>query len=196
MRVHFLNENLGGHATMHRHLRDALRAHPEVEPSWHDLPEPGLLHRVARAPVPGLARLDLDLSPFRDQLVRARGAARHLDGLRDVDVLHAYTHNAVLLAGATLDRIPTVVSLDSTNRQNALRHPTRPPTRFTELSARPAAALERGVYERARAVVTHSRWAADGVLEYGVPAEKLHVVPFGIPVGAPPAVRPPRARPR
>lgn len=190
MRAHFVNENLGGHATMHRHLRQALGAHPDVDPSFFDVPAPRLLHRLLRAEVPGLARLDLDLAPLRDQLARAVVVARHLRGLGgDVDVLHIYTHNAALLSTASLRRVPSVVSLDATNRENAYRLPNRDPTRFTRASLRPAAALERRVYRSARAIVTHSNWAADSVLTYGIDPSAIEVIPFGIPVGPLPEQR-------
>ncbi len=184
MRAHFVNENLGGHATMHLHLRAGLADHPDVEASFFDVPPPGWVHRVARLPIPGLDRLDLDLTALRDQLPRAAVVARHLRQQRaDVDVLHLYTHNAALLSVATMRRVPSVVSLDATNRQNAFHLPYRRPTRFTPTSVRPVAALEARVYEEAHAVVTHSRWAANSVLTYGVDPAKVQVIPFGIEVG-------------
>lgn len=188
MRVHFVNENLGGHATMHLHLRGALAMHRDVQGTFWDAPAPGVLHRLARLPVPGLARLDLDLAPLRDQLARALTVRRHLQQLGDdIDVLHVYTHNAALLSAEALRRVPTVVSLDATNRQNAVNLPYRRPTRFTGRSGRAAVVLERRVYERARAIVTHSRWAADSVQGYGVDPTRIHVIPFGIPVPPRPA---------
>jgi alpha-maltose-1-phosphate synthase len=191
VRVHFVNENLGGHATMHRHLREALLHHEDIEPSFFDVPVPGLLHRVLRAELPGLKRLDLDLAPLRDQLARAAVVARHLRQWREpVDVLHVYTHNAALLSTSTMDRVPTVVSLDSTNRENAYRLPNRAPTRFTRVSLRPAVALERRVYRHARAIVTQSRWAADSLAAYGIAPSTVEVIPLGIPVG--PALEPRR----
>jgi glycosyltransferase involved in cell wall biosynthesis len=190
VRVHFVNENLGGHATMHRHLRTALEANAAVDPTYFDAPSPGLAHRVLRAPVPGLARLDLDLAPLRDQLVRAAVVARHLRGMAaDVDVLHVYTQNAALLSTSTLRRVPSVVSLDATNRENAYRLPTREASRFTPTMMRPTLALEQRVYRSVRSIVTHSRWAADSVLTYGVDPKAIEVIPFGIPLGPVPAPR-------
>lgn len=190
LRAHFVNENLGGHATMHRALRVALPDHPDVRPSFFDVPAPGSVHRMLRAEIPGLARLDLDLAPLRDQLSRARAVQRHLRSLSDdVEVLHLYTHNAALLSTAVMGRVPTVVSLDATNRDNAHRLPGRLPTRFTPLAARPVMALERRVYERAHAIVTHSAWAADSVATYGIDRSSIHVIPFGIPIGPVPADR-------
>jgi glycosyltransferase involved in cell wall biosynthesis len=184
VRAHFVNENLGGHATLHLHLRRALAAHPDIEASFFDAPPPTRLHRLLRAEIPGLARLDLDLAPLRDQLLRSAVVERHLRTVRDdIDVLHVYTHNTALLSAATLRQIPTVVSLDVTNRDNAYRLPQRPPTRFTGLGLRPLVALERRIYRSAGAIVTHSRWAADSVASYGIDPAAIQVIPFGIAVG-------------
>ena len=68
MRVLFVNENIGGHATVHHHLRRALEAHPEVEADFLDVPPPSLLRRLIGMRLPGLAGLDLDLQPLRAQL--------------------------------------------------------------------------------------------------------------------------------
>ena len=38
MRVLFVNENIGGHATVHAHLRAALAARPDVDARFLDVP--------------------------------------------------------------------------------------------------------------------------------------------------------------
>jgi glycosyltransferase involved in cell wall biosynthesis len=58
------------------------------------------------------------------------------------------------------------------------------------LALAPAVPLERRVYDAARQIVAHSRWAADSVVSYGVDAAKVDVIPFGI------TVPPPRPRTR
>jgi glycosyltransferase involved in cell wall biosynthesis len=118
---------------------------------------------------------------LRDQLGRSAVVRRHLARLEPrPDALHMYTHNAALLSVDHMRRIPTVVSLDATNRQNAYRLPQRPPTRFTPRMVALTTWFEERVYDAAARVATHSRWAADSVLTYGVPAHKIEVVPFGI----------------
>ena len=71
LRVLFVNENLGGHATMHQALRGVLNGHPEVSAEFLDVPAPGLARRLAAAPVPGLVRLDADLQSLRYQLAQS-----------------------------------------------------------------------------------------------------------------------------
>jgi alpha-maltose-1-phosphate synthase len=191
MRVHFVNENIGGHATMHAHIRSALAADPDVTATFFDVPPRGGVERAVGARIPGLGRLDLDFQTTRAQLARSAIARRHLSAL-DVkpDALHLYTHNVALLSSGHMRRTPSVVSLDATNRQNAYRIPGRSPTRFTPVSLASVVPFERRVYESARRVVVHSNWAADSVLSYGVDTGKVEVIPFGITV--PPVI--PRER--
>lgn len=198
LRVLLLNENIGGHATVHRALADALQALPGVEADFLHLPPPTLGARLASLPVPGLAHLDLDLQPLRAQLARATWARhalqRRLDR-GDVDVLHVYTQNAALLCAGLLERVPTVVSTDSTNTLNAYRLPYRSPTRFTRFGVVPAAALERRVLDRARLVLASSGYVAASLRErYGVGPDRLRVLPVGVRLPPAPAERP-RRRP-
>jgi glycosyltransferase involved in cell wall biosynthesis len=183
VRVHFVNENIGGHATMHRHLSRALADDPDVEPTFWDVPQDVLLARLAGASWPGLGRLDLDLHLIRARLALGGLVRRHLARLEPrPDVLHFYTQNTALLSVDWMRTIPSVVSIDATNRQNAYRIPHRRPTRFTPVGVAVGHRWELRVFRAARAVVAHSRWAADSVLGYGIPAERIHVVPFGIDI--------------
>ena len=99
MRVLFVNENIGGHATVHLNLERALSGHPEIEATFLHVPRPPLGRRIVSASVPGLGRLDLDLQPLRAQLaVSAFVRRRLLNIVADFDVIHVYTHNAALLS--------------------------------------------------------------------------------------------------
>ncbi len=183
MRVHFVNENIGGHATMHGHVRAAVAEDPDITATFFDVPPRGLVERAVGVAVPGLGHLDLDLQPTRAQLARSAVARKHLDSLDPKpDALHLYTHNIALLSIGAMRRTPSVVSLDATNRQNAFRIPGRRPTRFTPLTLASIVPLERRVYGAVRRVVAHSSWAADSVLSYGVDRAKVEVIPFGITV--------------
>ena len=191
MHVHFVNENIGGHATMHHHLRRALAENDEIRATFFDLPRASVARRLVGAAIPGLGRLDLDLQVLRAQLAQSAVVRRHLDGLAETpDALHAYTQNSALLSVGYMRKVPTVVSTDVTNRQNAYRIPYRRPTRFTPALVPVSMAWERRVYAQARYVVAHSTWTADAILGYGVPGVRVEVIPFGISV--PPAVPPVR----
>jgi alpha-maltose-1-phosphate synthase len=184
LRLLLLNENLGGHVTVHLGLAKALRDHPEIEPEFLDVPAPALVRRLAAAPVLGLARLDLDLQPLRSQLAAALVARRLLrERIGHVDALHVYTQNAGLLSASLLGDVPTVVSVDSTNVRNAYLLPQRYPTRFTKTTLPLSKWFEFRVFRAARIIVASSRWIRTSLLDdYGVPAAKIRVVPFGITV--------------
>lgn len=198
MRVLFINENIGGHATVHHHLRLALADHPDIDATFFDVPPPSLLRRIAGTRVPGLARLDLDLQPLRAQLALSVAVRRRIKSFDDsFDVVHLYTQNAGLASVSFLRQIPTVVSLDTTNARNAYRLPYRSPTRFTPLSVPLSMAAERRVFAAAHTVIANSQWAADSLLDdYELPANKVVVMPFGImdPPARERALRPDRPR--
>lgn len=182
LKVLFVNENLGGHGTVHANLAESLVRHPEIAAAFLSVPRPGLLRRLAGAPVPGLARLDLDLKPLRSQLALSAWVRRRLRRTADrFDVIHLYTHNAGLLSSGTFRRLPTVVTLDATNVQNARRLPYRRPTRFTPLTVAATRPFERVVYDAAHTVLANSEYTARSLREhYRLREQKLLVLPFGI----------------
>ncbi len=201
MRVLFINENIGGHATVHLHLRATLADRSDIEAEFLDIPPPNPAARLAGARVPGLASLDLDLQPLRAQLARSAWLRRRLSPLlRSFDAVHLYTHNAGLLDAATWNRHPTVVTLDTTNAQNAFRLPSRRPTRFTPLTVAATKPFEQRVYKAATTIVANSRWAADSLFtDYHIEHHRVRIQPFGItppPFGDEPAPGPEAGRER
>jgi len=182
MRALFVNENIGGHATMHLGIRHALAEHPEVEAEFLDAPDAGLLARVVRAPIPGLARLDLDLGPLRAQLARATWIRRALQRRRDpYDVLHVYSQNAALMSVDRLRTSAAVVSTDATGTLGASLMPNRAPSVGTARRAAVAQRLERRVFEASTIVVAQSDWTARSLRDdYGIEDDRLRVIPFGI----------------
>ncbi len=182
MKVLFINENIGGHATVHHNLRTVLADRPDIEASFIDLPPVAGLARAVGGRIPGLASLDLDLQPLRAQLARSATLARRLgDHMSAADVVHLYTHNAGLLSVGSWRRTPTVVSLDTTNAQNAFRLPGRRPTRFTPITVAATKPFESRVYRAASTVVANSEWAADSLRrDYRFAGNRLRVQPFGI----------------
>jgi glycosyltransferase involved in cell wall biosynthesis len=181
MRVCFVNENIGGHGTLHRHLRIALGAHEDVTARFVDVHPAGKVHRALRAPVPGLARFDLDASGFRDHLVGAQVARRRMGALAPGEVLHLYTQSIGSALIGTLRRHPSVVGTDATLLQSARLLPFREPTRFTDRVNGLERRVERRVLDAATLVVAQSQWCADSLTgDYGIDADRVRIVPYGI----------------
>ncbi len=191
MRVLFVNENLGGHRTLHLHLRRALLEHDDVDADFFEVPAPGLWRRSVSVPVPGLARLDADLQPLRSQLAAANWVRRRLEKrLEGVDVVHVYSQNAALLSAPLLASIPTVVSTDSTNEVNGRTLPYRDPGRYTDATISLTRRFEDRVFASASRVVAQSAWIARSLEDdYGL--RDIPVIPFGImPPDMPPRMPP------
>jgi alpha-maltose-1-phosphate synthase len=183
-RALFVNENIGGHTTMHLHMFQALAEHPELEIERLDVPRAGLARRIVAAQVPGLGRLDLDLSPLRAQLAQSfrtrRMIRRVLEG-PPVSAIHAYSQHTILLSVHELRSRPSVVSTDGSSIQNAEQLPYRDPTRFTRPVAGLTELFERRVFEAATIVVAQSEFAAASIRErYGFDRDRVRVIPFGI----------------
>ncbi len=192
-RLLFLNENLGGHATMHLHLFQALEDYPDLNAVHIEVPPSGLGRRILGAQIPGLAGLDLDLAGLRAQIALSRQADSMLrDAISSgpVGAIHAYSQHVALSSAGLIRKYPSVVSTDGTAAQNADQLPFRYPTRFTPHVTALAERFEKKVFEAATIVVAQSEWAADGIRErYGISDDRLQVIPFGIM--PPPAVAQP-----
>jgi alpha-maltose-1-phosphate synthase len=188
LRVLFLNENIGGHAALHAYLREALSETPALQSRAVDrhvtVPPRGILRRVVGSRVPGFAKLDLDFQPLRAQLATSEVTRRRFRRLASsADVVHLYTQNAGLLSGNILEAHPSVVSTDATNQQNGYQLPYRQPTRFTHFTVDASKRFEQRVFDAATLLVAHSQWAAASMRhDYGVPEERIRVIPFGVPV--------------
>ncbi len=183
-RLIMLNENLGGHATMHLNIYRALAAHPEVDYVRLDVPPRSWSRRAFGLRVPGLSRLDLDLAPIRSQLASSQTARRMLRAAiaaGPVGAIHAYSQHVALRSVAELARYPSVVSTDGTAAQVARQLPYRRPTRFTPASIALAERLEARVFEAATMVVAQSEWCATAIRDrYGVTEDRLRVIPTAV----------------
>jgi glycosyltransferase involved in cell wall biosynthesis len=192
-RLIMLNENLGGHATMHLNIYRALAEHPEVDVVALDVPRPSLVRRVVGMQIPGLAGLDVDLAPVRSQLALSATAHRMLReavGAGPVGAIHAYSQHVAMRSLRELRRYPSVVSTDGSAAQNAVQLPFRAPARFTPFTARVGEHFEEQVFDAATIVVAQSEWCAKAIrTRYDIGPERLRVIPFGIiPPEHPPPV--------
>ena len=180
----FVNENIGGHATMHMAIRSALKSHPEVSAQFLDLPHAGLLRRFGASPIPGLAREDFALQAFRIQLSNSAHIQRRLRSWKNpYDVLHLYSQNVALLSSKALATRPSVVATDATGEQGARLIPERRVGKGTKSRIALTKIFEKKVYESATLVIAQSEWTANSLrTDYGVPDERIRIVPFGITV--------------
>ncbi len=196
LRVLFVDEGIGGHLTVHAALERALAERDDVHAEFLHVPDPGTAGRLLRRPVPGLARLDLDLQPLRAQLVRSAWLRRALTrrlARQDLDVLHVYTQNCALLSADQLRSLPSVISTDSTTALNAYRLPYRSPTKYTPWGVRKSRPFEQRVLTAARHVVANSGFIERSLLDdYGLEPERVSVLPFGVWLPPQPAPRPER----
>lgn len=200
-RALLVNENLGGHASMHLFLRDALaEGHADVDVEFVDVPRAGLLRRAVAMQLPVLGPLDLDLNPLRLQLTQSEVARRQVRRVvasgGPPDVLHLYTQSIALLSTDMLRSFPSVVSTDATWLQGAYHLPHRRPTRFTSSALRVTQIFERRVYAAATLLVAQSEWVADSLRRgYGVAEDRIRVIPFGLTLGPEPVRRDPEGLP-
>ena len=183
-RLLLLNENVGGHATMHLHLYRALRGLPEVEFVALDVPPRSFSRRLAGLQIPGLSKLDADLAALRQQLALSSTAQRMLDAAiaaGPVGAIHAYSQHVALRSVDELRAHPSVVSTDAATAQNALQLPYRLPARFTPFATRVGEHFEAKVFGAATMVAAQSEWAAAAIrTRYGIADELVRVIPFGM----------------
>lgn len=164
-----------GHVTHTRNLQQHLHDGADLEYRWGLVPEPvsGL---AARLPVYG--------SNWTVRAgMRARRTIAELRRGGPLDVLFFHTQVPAVMAADWVRRVPSVISLDATPRQYdslgaAYDHQTGPAP-VERLKWR----LNRDCFAAAHSLVTWSEWARQGLVrEYGVPAEKVTVLPPGVSV--------------
>lgn len=181
----FINENIGGHRTVHASFRKIFAGRDDIEVEFLDGREPGLIGKLLRAPVPLLSKLDLDLQPLRGQLVhswhlRRRVQQRLAEG--GIDAIHLYTQNAMLGGARLLRQVPTVITTDSTGRLNVFSIPYRTPTRFTAPLSRLNLIFERPVLKAAVKVFANTRKVVDSLQsgDYLLPPSRVAHLELGI----------------
>lgn len=183
MRALFVNENIGGHATLHHHLRQTLaEEHPDVVATFYDVPPKGRLRRLLSARIPPLDRADIDLQQIRFQLAQSANVSRAIARLRQpFDVVHFYSQNTALTSIDLLRSVPSVVATDVTSEQHARYLPYRRPTKATDLVTALTGRFEQRVYASATLVVAQSAWVAASLQSsFGVSDDRLRIVTYGL----------------
>lgn len=164
LRVTFVNSGILGMQTFSQFVREAMAKEPGIAATHVNLSdELTLSERIVRrllcAPLwgDGLAGLhNVDFARFRREYHAGLQAARRLARLPDPDVLHFHRDPTAFASLARMQRVPSIVSIDSTAdiMIDAARSSLE---RWTyTASARRAGA----VFHAAAAIVSTSQWAA------------------------------------
>jgi glycosyltransferase involved in cell wall biosynthesis len=172
-RIGFIIEQALGHITHSKNLQKNISRDPTVQAFW-GLPAWGTEGRAGKVP---LYRSNWTVRAG----LRTRRALSDMQRLSTLDALFFHTQVTAILSPDWLRRVPSVVSLDATPLQyDALGlhygHSQGPDWlehwkwRLNELC-----------FRQARHIVTWSDWARQGLIsEYGVPADKVTVIPPGV----------------
>jgi glycosyltransferase involved in cell wall biosynthesis len=171
VRVLFFNEgNLGSQIMGQGQLEAALRAGlpglPDVNARFAGLTPMGRLARTATRPLPVLTKHNLDFDAPRWHLVqslRARAALQRELQEWPAEVVHVHSHSVAFAMGATMARLPVVLSLDTTVRDWWAMPAWRPPQRHAAAAIAISAAMERRALSKAALVIAWTGWARRAV---------------------------------
>lgn len=175
LRLGFVLEYSLGHTTHAQNLKRVVDADAAIKPVYVELP-------FNDTPLPlGMARLPLVRSNWS---VRASlGAKMGLRGAAgDLDAALFHTQVTSLFSRGFMARVPSVISLDATPLQyDALgAFYNHAPSNSGKLETFKKRMNERA-FASAQHLVTWSEWAKGSLVsDYGVPAEKVTVIPPGI----------------
>lgn len=173
--IGFIMEQALGHVTHTKNLQANVPLDPEVRAHW------GLIPFEAT----GLAgRIPVYKSNWTVRAgIRARGAVAKIARKTPLDALFFHTQVPAILATNWVRQIPSIVSLDATpmqyDRLGAFYQHERGPAWLERLKWR----LNRDCYHAARHIVAWGEWTKQGLIaDYGVPADKITVIPPGVNV--------------
>jgi len=164
-----------GHVTHAENLKSVLTGRPEISAHYVDIPYDGVPGAWARLP------------GFRSNWTLRASTAAYL-GLRKVAPSSAgllfHTQVTSVFSTGLMRRTPSVVSLDATplqyDAQGAFYGHAVGTGPLEQLKYR----LNRNAFHAARNLVTWSEWAKRSLVDdYGIPADRVEVIPPGIDVG-------------
>jgi alpha-maltose-1-phosphate synthase len=180
VRALFVNSGMLGHSSVASLIQDAVAHDPTVHATHINLASPlSLGERIMRATLCAtpLGRTNLDYARWRSELHSGLLAARRIrDAGQATDVLHFHTQATAYASLALMAEVPSIVSIDITQRLASLEAP--PALRFTY---RPNITRDGTVFRNAAAIVSTSRWAAQSLAtEYPDCAAKVRVLPYPV----------------
>jgi glycosyltransferase involved in cell wall biosynthesis len=165
-------EQVLGHVSHYRTLRAVLDDDPAIAPRWVEVTYEGAgrLERMAAVP-----------APVRSTM---RGFLQVREGLRrnSLDALLFHTQKPAVFQWDVMARTPTVLSLDVTPRQYDHLGAFYDHTPDADNAvARFKHWLNRRTFALARLIVVWSHWVKESlVADYGVPADRVRVIPPGV----------------
>jgi glycosyltransferase involved in cell wall biosynthesis len=162
-----------GHRTHSQNLQTNIPKDPTVRPCWGPI-EWNLTGLAAHIPV-------YNSNWTVRAGIRARQAIRQIERQSPLDALLIHTQVPAVLVADWMTRIPTIVSLDATPQQydalGAYYAHQAGPSWLETLKWRANVRC----FQQAHKIVAWSQWTKSGLLdEYGVPAEKVVVIPPGV----------------
>lgn len=171
--IGFVLEQALGHITHTQNLQAELADDPTVRAHWAliDFKADGLAGRIP------IYRSNWSVRAG----MRARRQLKAIAQRTTLDVLFFHTQVPAILAQRWMHRIPSVVSLDATPMQYDQLG------QFYQHAAGPAALekikwqLNRNCYAAARQIVVWAEWTKRSLIsDYGMPSEKITVIPPGV----------------
>ncbi len=183
-RIGFVMEQNLGHGTHYRNLQRYVSEDARIAPIWMPI------HFEATGVMRLLPLVRSNWSARASLL--ARQAVQRARRRSQIDALFFHTQVTSLLAGSLMRAIPTIISLDATpiNYDSVGQfygHASGGPLEGLKFRANVRA------FRLAAGLVTWCRWAKDSLInDYGVPPEKITVIPPGVDL----ALWPQRDQPR
>jgi glycosyltransferase involved in cell wall biosynthesis len=174
MRLAFALEYSLGHITHAENLKAALASERSIEPLYTDIP-------YDNTPLPGMWRKMPGL--FGNWSLRASLVAYHaMKNIRPrPNAAFFHTQVTSLLSAGLMAKVPSIVSLDATPLQydslGAFYRHKSGSAQVELLKKR----LNQRALSSAQRLITWSEWAKRSLIDdYGMPAEKIEVIPPGI----------------
>jgi glycosyltransferase involved in cell wall biosynthesis len=170
----FVMEQTLGHVTHHQNLARWVGEDADICPTW--MPIEGHKSDIwNRVPI---IRTNWALKSS----LRARDAIKAALRVQPLDALFFHTQTIALFAIPFMRHIPTVISLDATPlNYDTIGAGYKHKVGGNALLERRKFLWNRNTFNAATALVAHCHWAKDSlVADYGVPTEKVTVIPPGV----------------
>lgn len=170
----FVIEQRLGHVTHAQNLARWVAENADIHPTWMPI-KTGENDHWERVPV---IRNNWSLQAS----LRARDAIKAALRLQPLDVLFLHTQTLALFAIPFMKDIPTVISTDATPlNYDSVGEGYNHKVGGNTLLESGKVAWNKSTYHAATALVTWCQWAKESLIaDYGVPADKITVIPPGV----------------